>query len=114
MHRYPMLNSASAVSGTSLSTVSFGCWCVAIASSRLVDIGGRGNIRLPNEIIWLMGSPGSGKGTNTPAVLKARGITNAPIVMSRLLQSPEIRKQMDRGEMICNSLVICLMLICDS
>jgi hypothetical protein len=38
--------------------------------------GGKHNLCFPNEVIWLMGAPGSGKGTNTPAIMRARGITN--------------------------------------
>ena len=55
---------------------------------------------LPAEIIWLMGAPGSGKGTNTPFIQKARGITSPPIIMSSLLQSPEMRALIDGGVMI--------------
>jgi len=67
------------------------------------------------EMIWLMGAPGSGKGTNTPFILQARcalcslfggggggdagglsiassrGITASPVVLSDLLDSPEFR-----------------------
>jgi hypothetical protein len=32
-----------------------------------------------------VGAPGSGKGTNTPFILRERGITAPPIVMSELL-----------------------------
>jgi adenylate kinase len=32
-----------------------------------------------------IGAPGSGKGTNTPFILRERGITAPPIVMSDLL-----------------------------
>jgi adenylate kinase len=46
---------------------------------------GRENMRFPKEIIFLMGAPGSGKGTNTPFILRERGITAPPIVMSELL-----------------------------
>eukprot|EP01137_Pigoraptor_chileana_P009374 Opistho-2@57507 len=54
----------------------------------------------PKEIIWLNGAPGSGKGTNTPFILKARGISAAPLVMSDLLKTPEFQTLIDRGEMI--------------
>lgn len=74
------------------------------------ELGRRENMRFPQEIIWLMGAPGSGKGTNTPAILKARGITNEPIVMSRLLQQPDTRKLIDRGEMVGDKLIMQLLL----
>ena len=63
-------------------------------------------MRLPNDIIFLMGAPASGKGTNTPAIMAARGITNPPIVISRLLQEPETKKLMDRGEMVADGIVL--------
>jgi hypothetical protein len=43
---------------------------------------------------------GSGKGTNTPAILQARGITNPPIVISSLLKGPETSVLKARGEMV--------------
>ena len=49
---------------------------------------GRTNLVFPGEIIWLGGAPGAGKGTNTPFVMEARGITANPIVISDLLSSP--------------------------
>ena len=45
---------------------------------------GRENLRFPKEIMWFGGAPGSGKGTNTPFILRERGLTAAPIVMSDL------------------------------
>lgn len=50
---------------------------------------GRENMQLPKEFIFLMGAPASGKGVQTPAILKARGITNPPIVISALLANNE-------------------------
>jgi len=47
-----------------------------------------------------MGAPGSGKGTNTPFIQRARGITSPPIIMSSLLQNPEMRALIDAGVMI--------------
>lgn len=74
------------------------------------EIGGKQNIRLPHEIIWLMGSPGSGKGTNTPAILRARGITNPPIVVGKLLMQSKVREILDRGEMVGDKHVLELLL----
>lgn len=53
-----------------------------------------------------MGAPGSGKGTNTPAIMAARGITNPPIVISKLLLEKETRAIIDRGEMVGDQLVV--------
>ncbi|KAI3653912.1 hypothetical protein MP228_001859 [Amoeboaphelidium protococcarum] len=81
-------------------------------------MGGSERMVLPYELVWLMGSPASGKGTNTPAILKARGITNAPIVMSNLLNSAEMKKRIDRGEMVDDAkaleLLLTALLKCDT
>lgn len=41
-------------------------------------------LRVPREIIFLNGAPGSGKGINTPHILQTRGI-DASICVSSLL-----------------------------
>ncbi|KAI8063239.1 hypothetical protein BC940DRAFT_113628 [Gongronella butleri] len=71
---------------------------------------GRENIRLPREFIFLMGAPGSGKGTHTPSILRARGITNPPISVSQLLQTPECKELINNGSLIGDRYVIELIL----
>jgi adenylate kinase len=61
---------------------------------------GRENLRFPKEIILLGGAPGAGKGTNTPFILKARGLTCDPIVVSSLLTGPEAKRIKDAGGMV--------------
>jgi len=61
---------------------------------------GRDQLRFPKEIILLGGAPGSGKGTNTRFILKARGLTCEPIVVSALLDTPEARRIKDAGHMV--------------
>lgn len=61
---------------------------------------GRENLRFPKEIILLGGAPGSGKGTNTGFILKARGLTCPPIVISALLDTPEMKRLKDNGNMV--------------
>lgn len=58
------------------------------------------NLRFPKEILLLGGAPGAGKGTNTSFILKARGLTCPPIVVSALLDSPEARRIKDAGFMV--------------
>jgi adenylate kinase len=60
----------------------------------------------PKEIMWLGGAPGSGKGTNTPFILRERGFTAAPIVVSDLLDTPEMRALKDRGQFVGDREVI--------
>eukprot|EP01134_Creolimax_fragrantissima_P007729 CFRG7729T1 len=50
---------------------------------------GRENMIFPKEIMWLGGAPGSGKSTHTRFIMRERGITAPPIVVSDLLNSPE-------------------------
>ena len=58
------------------------------------------NLRFPKEILLLGGAPGAGKGTNTSFILKTRGLTCPPIVVSTLLDSPEARRIKDAGFMV--------------
>ncbi|KAF9350009.1 hypothetical protein BGX26_011752 [Mortierella sp. AD094] len=76
------------------------------AFKNVQDVIGRENMKFPKEIIWLMGAPGSGKGTHTPAILRSRGITNPPISMSSLLASPECQEQINKGLMISDGKVV--------
>ncbi len=71
---------------------------------------GREHLRFPKEIILLGGAPGSGKGTNTDFILKARGLTCEPIVVSALLDSPEAKRIKDAGGMVGDREVIGLLL----
>ncbi|MEQ1843572.1 MAG: nucleoside monophosphate kinase, partial [Verrucomicrobiales bacterium] len=66
----------------------------------LVDEVGLEKLRFPKEIILLGGAPGSGKGTNTAFIMKARGFTCPPIIISSLLDSPEARALKDRGMLV--------------
>jgi len=74
--------------------------------TRLVQERGLENMVFPKEIMWLGGAPGSGKGTNTPFILRERGLTAAPIVVSDLLDTPEMRGLKDRGQFVGDSEVI--------
>lgn len=66
----------------------------------LVEEYGQENLRFPKEIILLGGAPGAGKGTNTGFIMKARGFTCPPIVVSSLLDSPEARILKDKGMLV--------------
>lgn len=57
-------------------------------------------LRFPKEIILLGGAPGSGKGTNTGFIMKARGFTCPPIIVSGLLDSPKARALKDQGMLV--------------
>ena len=64
------------------------------------EIGGRRKLIFPKEIMWLGGAPGAGKGTNTPFINRVRDITAPPIVMSDLLNSPEMQAIKDAGHLV--------------
>lgn len=70
---------------------------------------GRENLRFPKEIIWVNGAPGSGKGTNTPFIMRERSITAEPIVTSELLNTPEAQKIKDAGNLVSDPLVVRLL-----
>ncbi|KAG0004436.1 hypothetical protein BGZ79_009299 [Entomortierella chlamydospora] len=76
------------------------------AFKNVQDVIGKENMKFPKEIIWLMGAPGSGKGTHTPAILRSRGITNPPISMSSLLATPECQEQINKGLMVSDGKVV--------
>ncbi len=71
---------------------------------------GRENLRFPKEFILLGGAPGAGKGTNTAFISQARGLTCAPIVMSSLLDTPEMKRIKDAGHMIGDREVLAVLL----
>ena len=70
---------------------------------------GRENLRFPKEIILLGGAPGAGKGTNTSFILKSRGLTCNPVVVSALLDTPEAKRLKDAGNMVGDREVIGLL-----
>ncbi|NWK55207.1 nucleoside monophosphate kinase [Verrucomicrobiaceae bacterium N1E253] len=61
---------------------------------------GRKNMRFPKEMILLGGAPGAGKGTNTDYIRKVRDIVAEPIVMSSLLNTPEMEALKAGGNMV--------------
>ncbi len=61
---------------------------------------GKLQLRFPKELILLGGAPGAGKGTNTSYIRQVRDISEQPIVVSELLDSPESRAIKARGGMV--------------
>ncbi|MGI9242658.1 MAG: nucleoside monophosphate kinase [Verrucomicrobiales bacterium] len=76
----------------------------------LEDELGHEQLRFPKEIILLGGAPGAGKGTNTQFIMRARGFTCPPIVVSDLLDSPEAKKIKDSGGMVGDREVVGILL----
>ncbi|MFT5301168.1 MAG: adenylate kinase [Mariniblastus sp.] len=71
---------------------------------------GHKNLRFPKELILLGGAPGSGKGTHTKFIMRARGLTCQPIVISQLLTTPEAKRIKDQGQMVGDTEVIGILL----
>lgn len=69
-----------------------------------------GELRFPNEFIWLGGAPGAGKGTNTAFIARARDITAPPVVISGLLTNPQAVAIKNAGQMVGDREVIGLLL----
>lgn len=57
----------------------------------------------PKEIIWLGGAPGAGKGTHAGYVMNLKKFQGEPIVMSSLLDTPEMKKIKDAGQLISDA-----------
>jgi adenylate kinase len=61
---------------------------------------GRDALTFPKCVFWLNGAPGAGKGTNTAFIMEKKGFSAGPVVVSDLLQTPEVRKIMDAGLLV--------------
>ncbi|MGI9474221.1 MAG: nucleoside monophosphate kinase, partial [Rubripirellula sp.] len=61
---------------------------------------GKHQLQFPKELILLGGAPGAGKGTNTNFIRKVRDISEPPIVVSELLNSPESEAIKSQGGMV--------------
>ncbi|MEO0794496.1 MAG: nucleoside monophosphate kinase [Verrucomicrobiota bacterium] len=66
----------------------------------LEDQFGRDHLNFPREVHWLNGAPGAGKGTHTRTLMEYRDLTEVPVVVSELLNSPEARKRIDAGMLV--------------
>jgi adenylate kinase len=71
---------------------------------------GHENLRFPKELILLGGAPGAGKGTQTRFIMRARGLTCPPIVVSELLVTPEAERIKDQGGMVGDKEVVSILL----
>jgi len=68
------------------------------------------SIGMPREILFLGGAPGAGKGTMTPYIMRERGLTGEPIVMSSLLNSPAARRIIETGGLVSDFEVFAMLL----
>lgn len=67
---------------------------------------GQENLRFPKELILLGGAPGAGKGTHTRFIMKIRGLTCPPIVVSELLTTPQAEAIKAKGGMVGDKEVV--------
>ena len=70
---------------------------------------GRSRMRFPRELILLGGAPGAGKGTNSDFIRKVRGIDAPPVIVSKLLDTPEARAIKARGGMVGDREVVSIL-----
>ena len=61
---------------------------------------GRSKMRFPRELILLGGAPGAGKGTNSDFIRIVRSMDAPPVVISKLLNTPEALAIKARGAMV--------------
>ncbi|KAL9650330.1 hypothetical protein ABK040_014984 [Willaertia magna] len=72
----------------------------------LEDKFGRNRLYFPKEIYFLVGAPGSGKGTMLKYINAQRGLTARPITVSELLNSAEMQEIKNSGKLISDRQVI--------
>lgn len=75
------------------------CWRRFEERFRLQDVF------VPREVVWLNGAPGAGKGVNTVHILKTRGLDRDISLSDLLIDHPETKAMIDRGDMIPDTLV---------
>jgi adenylate kinase family enzyme len=64
----------------------------------------RAPAQAPRELVWLNGAPGSGKGTNTPFILRSRGLGRAVCVSSLL--AAEQSAAINAGALVSDAAVV--------
>ena len=62
-----------------------------------LDKNGELSAHLPQRIVWLSGSPGSGKGTHTRTLIDFFGLYQEPLIASSLLKTPEMLEKINQG-----------------
>jgi adenylate kinase len=67
---------------------------------------GEENLKFPNQVVFLNGAPGAGKGTNILNVMRAMAIPNQPIEVSSLLNTPECESLKEQGLLISDDIVV--------
>jgi len=60
----------------------------------------------PQPVVWLSGAPGSGKGANANHVMRVLRISAAPVVVSELLNTRDLRLRIDHGDLVDDPTVI--------
>lgn len=62
-------------------------------------------MHMPKKIIWLSGAPGAGKGTNTQYIIDNSNLYKEPVVVSSLLNTPEMREKINQGILLDDEVV---------
>ena len=76
----------------------------------VLTYGDEMHVRLPEEIMFLGGAPGAGKGTMTPYIMGERGLTAKSITLSSLLNSPTAQKVINEGGLVSDLEVFAMLL----
>lgn len=71
-----------------------------------LDKNGELSAHLPKRIVWLSGSPGSGKGTHTRMLIDFFGLHEEPLIASSLLKTPEMLEKINQGLLLDDETVI--------
>lgn len=62
-----------------------------------LDKNGELSAHLPQRIVWLSGSPGSGKGTHTRMLIDCFELYQEPLIASSLLKTPQMLEKINQG-----------------
>ena len=58
-------------------------------------------LRAPREVVWLNGAPGSGKGANTPFIIRSRPVKMKAVSMSQVVSSlPSAKDAINTGALV--------------
>ena len=71
-----------------------------------LDRNGELSARLPQRIVWLSGSPGSGKGTHTRMLIDCFELYQEPLIASSLLKTPQMLEKINQGLLLDDETVI--------
>ena len=110
----PGETSAKTTTNTSTSSMDLTASALFDSSWRRIIAKARAEnwtISAPREIVWLNGAPGSGKGANTPFIIRTRPVQTKIVEMSSLVRSlPSAKAIIESGGLVPDALILDILL----